>query len=182
MMTRGLRLEPAQIALAVATAVVLAANLYFGADYLAARQQRQSLTEQFGQLERSLQRLVAASAGAPTGSDGEVVGALAFPASPPGVELTDLVVRAARDSGVEVLSLRSVAVPNEIIGASTYRSVRVDVRLRADRDRLTGFFERIESGGMQSLVVDNLNLTGDGGRVEVGAQILAYATSGAATR
>jgi hypothetical protein len=176
-MTFGrLRLTPPQLALAVATALVLAANLYFGVGYVDARQQRWSLNDQFHKLVSSLQRLVAGQ-GETASPDGEVVGALAFPPSLPGVELTDLVIRSARDSGVEVLSLRSVAVPNEAIGTGTYRAVRVDVRLRADRGRLARFFDDVERGGLQSLVVDNLTVTSDGERDELVTQILAYATT-----
>lgn len=175
-MTLGrLRVNPQQIALAVATAIVLAGNVYFGVGYFDARRDQGALSDQFRRLELSLQRLVAAR---DSSTDSEAVGALRFPQNPPGVQLTDLIIRVARESGVEVLSLRTAAAPSEVIGSGTYRAARVDLRLRGDPERLSDFFDRIERGGLQSLVIDNLTITTDGGLSDLGVQILAYATTG----
>ena len=174
-MTFGrLTLTLPQIALAVATALVVAANVYFGVTYLDARQQQRALDHQYRGLEDALQTLVS-STGSPDGVG--QVGALAFPPSPPSVELTDLVIRSARDSGVEVVSLRSVAAPNEAIGGGEYRAVRVDVRLLGDGARLSDFFGRLEEGDLATLVVDNLTISSESGRAELTAQIVAYATN-----
>jgi hypothetical protein len=170
-----LRLTPVQTALAVAVALLIVANVAIGLSYLGGQDQKRALDTQYHTLETTLQRLVTGRDGAQS-TDDVTVAALAFPKNPPAVELTDLIIRAARESGLEVVSLHSAPVATEALGDGNYRVARVDLRLRGDGSRLAVFLDRIERAGLPTLVVDGLDLVRDGDALETSLQILSYAT------
>ncbi len=165
----SLRLSHAQIVLAVAGGLLLLVNFYMAVTYLGVQDQRNRLAGQLRLLETTLQGLQQAQA-AQSGA-----GDVAFPKNPPGVELTDAVVRAARESGTEVLGLHSSAVGTEQLDQGTYRVVKVNLRLRADQARLADFFARLEAGGVSTMVFDNIDVSSSGDQWEVSLDLLAYA-------
>ncbi len=165
----SLRLSHAQIVLAVAGGLLLLINVYMAASYLGVQDQRNRLAGQLRGLEANLQRLQQTQASPPGAGDA------AFPKNPPGIELTDAVVRAAQESGTEVLGLHSSAVGTEQLSQGTYRVVRVNLRLRSDQDRLADFFARLEAGGVSTMVFDNIDVSSAGDRWEVSLDLLAYA-------
>jgi len=169
----SLRLSQAQTVLVVAGALLLLTNLYLGISYLAAQDQKGRLASQYRTLERSLERLVAAWEAGPSGDLD--AGAPAFPKNPPGLELTDLALRAARETGVEVLGLHTSAVGAEQIGGGTYRVVKVSLRLRADPARLAAFFERVERAATPTMVFDNVDVVRGDETWEASLELLAYA-------
>jgi hypothetical protein len=159
----------------VAVGLLLVANVVIGLTYLGNQDQKRALNTQFHTLESSLLRFVAGRDGAPS-TDDVTVAALAFPKNPPAVELTDVIIRSARESGLEVISLHSAPIASEALGAGNYRVARVDLRLRGDSSRIALFLDRIERGGLPTLVVDGLDVIRDGDAFETSLQILSYAT------
>lgn len=173
----SLRLSHTQTVLAVAGVLLLLSNLYLGLSCLSAQDQRDQLLGQYQVLELSFQRLAGApepgSTAATEGSPADPI----FPKSPPGIELTDLVIRAARETGAEILGLHSSSVGTEQIGNGTYRVVRVDLRLRGDPGRLVGFFDRLERGATPTMVFDNIQVARGGEVWEMSLELLAYGQS-----
>jgi len=169
----SLRLSQAQTVLVVAGALLLLTNLYLGISFVTAQDQKGRLASQYRALEQSLERLVAAREADPSEDLG--ASAPAFPKNPPSLELTDLAVRAARETGVEVLGLHTSTVGTEQLGSGTYRVVKVSLRLRADPARLAAFFERVERAATPTMVFDNVDVVRADETWEASLELLAYA-------
>lgn len=162
------RLSPLQAALAVAAGLLLLTNFYLGARYFESLGQRDQLATQYLALDRAFRNLtdnagLASAVSAP------------FPKSPPGIDLAESVVRAARETGNEVLGFQSSAVGTDQIGSGSYRVVKLTLRLRSGPTTLARFFEQIEKSGFTSLVFDNIDVTANGDRWDVSVDMLTYA-------
>lgn len=150
----SLKLSQAQTVLAVAVGLLLAADVYLGLSYLSAQDQKLRLEGQYRSLEQSLARLVGPS----RSEDALVSAGPAFPKDPPGIQLTDLVIRTAQETGTEILGMHSSAVVTEQIGSGTYRAMKINIRLRGEPRRLAAFFDRLERGAVPTMVFDNIDV------------------------
>ena len=169
-MTRGL--GSAQLALAVAVAVLLLGNLYLVGAYLSAQDQKSRLAGQSGVLEQSIQRLQ------PDATPTRLAPADAFPAELPRIELADVLLSAASEAGAEVVSLRTAPVTTERVGTGTYRVMRTSVRLRADSYQLVAFFNAIERFALPAMTLDNIETTRVDGGWDVMLDAVVYARGG----
>jgi hypothetical protein len=157
-----------QTALAIAAAILLGTSLYLGAGLLDSLGQRDVLSGQLQGLERAFAAL--------TSSPGQSPATEApFPKAPPGIDLADAIVRAARETGNEVLGFQASAVGSDQIGSSTYRVVKLTLRLRSGPTTLARFFEQVERSGLATLVFDNIDVTSSGDRWDVSVDLLTYA-------
>ncbi len=165
------RLTPVQTALAIAAGILLAASVYLGLGLAASLDQRDQLAAQLQSLEQTFATLT-------TGSSQTQSVEAPFPKAPPGIDLADAVVKAARESGNEVLGFQSSAVGSDQVGSGTYRVVKLTLHLRSDPASLAKFFDRVEQSGITTLVFDNIDATSNGDRWDVSVDLLTYAQSG----
>ncbi len=165
------RLTPVQTALATAAAILIAASVYLGAGFVESLSQRDQLAGQLTSLERTFDTLTSGS-----GQTQSVEPP--FPKAPPGIDLADAVVRAARETGNEVLGFQSSAVGSDQVGSGNYRVVKLTLRLRSGPASLSRFFDQVERSGIGTLVFDNIDATSNGERWDVSVDLLTYAQSG----
>lgn len=162
------RLTPVQTALAIAAGILLAATVYLGFGFSESLGQRDQLAGQLRSLERAFDTLT-------SGSDQSQSVEAPFPKAPPGIDLADAVVKAARETGNEVLGFQASAVGSDQVGSGTYRVVKLTLRLRSGPTSLARFFDRVERSGIATLVFDNIDVTANGDRWDVSVDLLTYA-------
>lgn len=162
------RLTPVQTALAIAAAILLATSVLLGATYIESLAQRDQVAGQLQSLERAFASLTA-------GSSQSQSAEAPFPAAPPGIDLADAIVRAARETGNEVLGFQASAVGSDQVGSGTYKVVKLTLRLRSGPTTLARFFDRVEQSGLATLVFDNIDVTAIGDRWDVSVDLLTYA-------
>lgn len=97
-----------------------------------------------------------------------------FPEQPPSVELVGLLVKSAKDAGVELGNLQVTSVEQEKVGGSSYNVMRHRLQFRGTPSQLAGFISRVEKGGFKSLVLNNLSLSPRGTSWEARVDMYLY--------
>lgn len=82
----------------------------------------------------------------------------AFPEQVPSVSVVALLVKAAKETGVELSNLQVLVVEQEKLGNNNYNVLRQRLQARGTPMQLTGFLNRLEKGEFRSLVMNNLAL------------------------
>ena len=165
------RLTPVQTALAIAAGILLVAGVFLAVGFGESLGQRDQLASQLKSLEGAFDTLTAGS------SQAQVVES-PFPKAPPGIDLADAIVKAARETGNEVMGFQASAVGSDQVGSGTYRVVKLTLRLRSGPTSLAKFFDQVERSGTATLVFDNIDVTSSGDRWDVSVDLLTYAQSG----
>lgn len=85
-----------------------------------------------------------------------------FPEQVPSVEVVALLVKASKETGVELSNLQVLATEQEKVGNNSYSVLRQRLQLRGSPAQVTGFMSRLEKGEFRSLVVNNIALVPKG--------------------
>jgi len=99
----------------------------------------------------------------------------AFPRDPPELDLSTLVLTSAAASGVSVGPVQTSPIGTEKIGSGTYRTVTVSLTITGTLPQILNFFDRVEQGGLRTVVFDNIRLTPEQGRYTAQLEVIAYA-------
>ncbi len=81
-----------------------------------------------------------------------------FPEQAPSVDVVALLVKASRETGLELSNFQVLAVEQEKLGNNNYSVLRQRLQVRGTPIQLTGFLNRLEKGEFRSLVVNNVAL------------------------
>lgn len=99
-----------------------------------------------------------------------------FPEQVPSVEVVALLVKASRETGVELSNLQVLAVEQEKVGNNNYSVLRQRLQARGTPSQVTGFMSRLEKGEFRSLVVNNIALVPKGIAWEARMDMYIYST------
>ena len=102
----------------------------------------------------------------------------AFPQNPPNLDLTSLVLTSASASGVSTGAIQVATQGNEKIGSNTYRTISMNLSVTGTLPQVLDFFDRVERGGVHTLVFDNMRLDPGDGRWTSTLQLVVYAQPG----
>ncbi len=96
---------------------------------------------------------------------------VSIPGEPPSVELVALLVKASKETGVELGNLQVTSVEQEKVGNSSYNVMKQRLQFRGNPSQLAQFMNRVENGGFKSLIANNLSVAPKGntweGRVDL---------------
>jgi hypothetical protein len=170
-----LTLTPIQRVLAAGCAALFIIMLVLGFEYLDAGGRKAGLERQLATLQSSIDR---ANAAAASGNGDVFVTDPAFPNAPPNLELASIVLNGATGSGVTTGPLQATTQGTDKIGANTYRTVTMNISISGTLPQILDFFDRVERGGIHTLVFDNIHVDSVAGRWTVQLQLIAYAQPG----
>lgn len=148
--------------------IALNGILYYS--YHSSNQERARLQQQLTRIENAVRRLQA--------NPGVLAGSEPFPRTVPAVELSELILRAAQEHNLELLTMQTALGGTEKIGQGTYRAVRLSLALRGSPDQMIGFFAAIENGPVSTWVFDDIQLSPAGGTWDLTCELSAYALPG----
>lgn len=97
-----------------------------------------------------------------------------FPEQAPNVDLVALVVKASKDSGVELSNVQVLAVEQEKLGANNYTVMRQRLNLKGTPPQISSFVNRLEQGQFRTLVFNNVSLVPKGNIWEVRMDLYTY--------
>jgi hypothetical protein len=156
--------------LALALVVVAAILGYLYYDNLG---KKADLTRQLDALQGTVAKLNGSGS-----ADDPLLFSPAFPARPPNLELAGVVLDSATASGVTASSMQSTTLGTDKVGDNTYRTVTMNLTVTGTLGQVLDFFDRVERGGMRTIVFDNMHVEPGNGRWTVQLQIIAYAQPG----
>ena len=169
-------LSPLQRFLAVTSLSLIVIAIVFGFQYVDAGGRKADLARRLTTLQGSIDR---ANLAAANGQGGDVLLTQpAFPANPPNLELASVVLNSASASGVTTGPLQATTQSSDKIGSNTYRTVTMNASISGSLPQILDFFDRIERGGIHTLVFDNIHIESVTGRWTVQLQLVAYAQPG----
>lgn len=171
-----LALTPLQRFLTGAVLAIFLVSVVLGYEYLANEGRKADLEHRLATLQTTVDK-INASAKAGDGSDPYLTTA-AFPATPPNLDLATLVLSSASQSGVATGPLGVAAQGTEKVGNNTYRTMTMTLTVSGTLPQVLDFFDRVERGGLHTLVFDNLHLTPADGRWTADVQLTVYAQPG----
>jgi hypothetical protein len=157
------------LAIAVITAIV-------GYEYLANLAHRAELARQLATLQATVDKINAASASGQ--GDDPLLHEPAFPAQPPNLQLAGVVLDSATVSGVTTGILQSTTLGTDKVGDNTYRTVTLNLTVTGTLPQVLDFFDRVERGGIRTVVFDNMRVEPSNGKWTVQLQLIAYAQPG----
>jgi hypothetical protein len=150
--------------------------IVFGFQYLDASGRKADLARRLATLQGTVDRANLAIARGQ--GDDVLLTQPAFPANPPNLELASIVLNSASASGVNTGPLQATSQATDKIGSNTYRTITLNVSISGSLPQVLDFFDRIERGGIHTLVFDNIHVESVTGRWTVQLQLLAYAQPG----
>jgi hypothetical protein len=74
--------------------------------------------------------------------------------------------------------MQSTTLGTDKVGDNTYRTVTMNLTVTGTLGQVLDFFDRVERGGMRTIVFDNMHVEPANGRWTVQLQIIAYAQPG----
>src|SRR4051812_2422241 len=150
---------------------LFAIMLVMGFEYLDAGGRKAGLERQLATLQSSIDR---ANLDAATGNGDVLLTDPAFPSAPPNLELASIVLNGAAASGVTTGPLQATTQGTDKIGSNTYRTVTLNISISGTLPQILDFFDRVEHGGIHTLVFDNIHVDSVVGRWTVQLQLIAY--------
>jgi hypothetical protein len=159
---------------AIVALVAIAAIL--GYEYYGTLARKAELARQLTTLQTTVDKLNAAAASS-QGSD-PLLHDPAFPPDPPNLQLAGIVLDSATSSGVTAGSLQSTTLGTDKIGDNTYRTVSMNLTVTGTLPQVLDFFDRVERGGIRTIVFDNMRVEPSNGSWSVQIQLIAYAQPG----
>ena len=169
-------LSPLQRFLAGTSLSLILIAIVFGFQYVDASGRKADLARRLATLQGTIDRAnLTVSNG--QGSD-VLLTQPAFPANPPILELASAVLNSASASGVNTGPLQATSQNTDKIGSNTYRTVTMNASISGSLPQILDFFDRIERGGIHTLVIDNIHVESVTGRWTVQLQLIAYAQPG----
>ena len=168
--------NPLQRFLAGTSLALIVIAIVFGFQYVDAGGRKADLARRLATLQGTIDR---ANLALTNGQGNDVLLTQpAFPANPPNLELASVVLNSASASGVNTGPLQATTQGTDKIGANTYRTVTLNVSISGSLPQILDFFDRIERGGIHTLVFDNIHVESITGRWTVQLQLIAYAQPG----
>jgi hypothetical protein len=169
-------LSPTQRFLAGATLAILVVTVLLGLQYFDNVGRKDDLNRRLAALQATVDRINAATAAGENGVP--LLTTPAFPQNPPNLDLASVILASASASGVSTGTLDATTQGTEKVGANTYRTVATTVTINGTLPRLLDFFDRVERGGVHTLVFDNMHADATEGRWTIQVQLIAYAQPG----
>ncbi|HLH72137.1 MAG TPA: hypothetical protein VKX96_02555 [Chloroflexota bacterium] len=166
-------LTPFQKFLAGASMALLVFCAIVGYQYSVEQSQKAELNARLASLQSTINKINAAEA---NGND-PLLRNPAFPADPPNLDLASVILSSAAASGVQASPFQAVSGQPEKIGNDTYRTITVNLIITGSLPQVLNFFDRVEQGGVRSLVFDNMQVQLVNGRWTVQMELIAYAQS-----
>lgn len=152
--------------------VVVAAAL--GYQYVVALQQRAVLLGRLANLQATVDKLNQRAAK----GDDPLLRDPAFPVKPLNLELAGIVLDSAAASGVSTGALQSTTLATEKVGANAYRTATLNLTVTGAFPQILDFFDRVERGGIRTVVFDNIHVEPSNDRWTVQLQLIAYSQPG----
>ena len=168
--------SPMQRLLAGGCLALIAIAIVLGFQYMDAGGRKADLVKRLATLQGTIERANLAQA------SGDASDALltdpAFPPAPPNLQLASVVLNSAANSGVTTGPLQATTQGTDKIGVNTYRTVTLSVGVSGSLPQILDFFDRIERGGIHTVVFDNIHVDVAAGRWTTQLQLIAYAQPG----
>ncbi len=169
-------LTPVQRFLAGLSLALLAVTALLFFQYLDDLGRKNDLSRRLAALQQTIDRVNAAAA---SGADSDpLLHTPAFPANPPNLDLASVVLSSAAASGVALGPLQATTQGTDKVGANLYRTVTMSVTVTGTLPQILDFFDRVERGGVRTLVFDNIHAEPVDGRWTVQMQLVVYAQPG----
>ena len=168
-----LALSTFQKFLAGATMALLVFSAILGYQYNSEQSQKAELEARLASLQSTISKINAEEA---NGNDPLLIKP-AFPANPPNLDLASIVLSSAAASGVQASPFQAVSGQPDKVGNDTYRTIIVDLTITGSLPQILNFFDRVEQGGVRSLVFDNMHVESINGKWTVQMELIAYAQS-----
>jgi hypothetical protein len=169
-------LTPFQRFLGGAIVAIVAIAAVLGYEYYGTLARKAELARQLTTLQTTVDKLNATAASS-QGSD-PLLHDPAFPAEPPNLQLAGIVLDSATSSGVSAGNLQSTTLGTDKIGDNTYRTVSMNLTVTGTLPQVLDFFDRVERGGIRTIVFDNMRVEPSNGSWSVQIQLIAYAQPG----
>ena len=169
-------LSPTQRFLAGASLAVLVVAVLLGLQYLDNVGRKADLLRRLTTLQATVDRFNAATAAGE--NNDPLLATAAFPQNPPNLDLASVILASASASGVSTGTLDATTQGTEKIGVNTYRTIATTITITGTLPRVLDFFDRVERGGVHTLVFDNIHADTTEGHWTVRVQLIAYAQPG----
>jgi hypothetical protein len=169
-------LTPVQRFLGGAIVALVAIAVILGYEYYGTLARKAELARQLTTLQATVDKINAIAAANP-GND-PLLHEAAFPAQPPNLQLAGIVLDSATTSGVAAGSLQSTTLGTDQVGNNTYRTVTMNLTVTGTLPQVLAFFDRVERGGIRTIVFDNMHVEPSNGKWTVQIQLTAYAQPG----
>ncbi|HUX86745.1 MAG TPA: hypothetical protein VMW65_07060 [Chloroflexota bacterium] len=168
-----LALSSVQKFMAGATMALLVFSAILGYQYNSEQSQKAELEARLASLQATISKINVEEA---NGND-PLLAKPAFPVDPPNLDLASIVLSSSAASGVQSSPFQAVSSQPEKVGNDTYRTITVDLTIVGTLPQVLNFFDRVEQGGVRSLVFDNMHVESVNGKWTVQMQLIAYAQS-----
>jgi hypothetical protein len=169
-------LNPAQRFLAGAILAFAVISAIVGYEYVTNLAHKAELARQLSTLQATVDKINASTAAGQ--GDDPLLHEPAFPAQPPNLQLAGVVLDSATASGVTTGSLQSTTLGTDKVGENTYRTVTLNLTVTGTLPQVLDFFDRVERGGIRTVVFDNMRVEPSNGKWTVQLQLVAYAQPG----
>jgi hypothetical protein len=169
-------LTPFQRFLAGTGVAVLVVAAILGYVYLNNEARKATLEKQLATLQATVDKINQAN------TAGDLTDPLlttpAFPANPPNLDLATIVLNSAAQSGVTTGPLQATTQGTEKVGNNTYRTVSMNLTISGSLPEILDFFDRVERGGIRTLVFDNIQVDPSSDHWIAQMQLIVYAQPG----
>jgi hypothetical protein len=144
-----------------------------GYEYYGTLARKAELARQLGTLQATVDK-INATAASDQGND-PLLHEAAFPPQPPNLQLAGIVLDSANASGVSAGTLQSTTLGTDKVGDNVYRTVTLNLTISGTLPQVLDFFDRVERGGIRTIVFDNMHVEPSNGKWTVQIQLTAYA-------
>jgi hypothetical protein len=169
-------LTPLQRFLGGATLAMFVVAAILGYEYYQQLARKTELTHQLATLQTTVDKINAAAAS--DQSSDPLLHEPAFPLQPPNLQLAGIVLDSATASGVSAGTLQSTTLGTDKVGDNVYRTVTMNLTITGTLPQVLDFFDRVERGGIRTIVFDNMHVEPSDGKWTVQIQLTAYAQPG----
>lgn len=159
-----------------AVVAVILMSMIVGYLYLANEGKKADLNRRLATLQSTVDE-INQSARQADGSD-PYLAEPAFPQTPPNLDLATLVLASASRSGVTTGGFQVTSQGTEKVGKNPYRTMTMTLTVAGTLTQVLDFYDRVERGGVHTLVFDNMRLDPSDGRWTAQMQLVVYAQPG----
>ncbi len=165
-----------QRVLAGACLIILVICADVGFQYVSNQSEKTDVTRRLAALQATVDKINASTAAGD--ANDPLLTTPAFPQNPPNLDLASLVLTSAAQSGVTTGPLQATSQSSDKVGNNTYRSVTMSVTAAGSLPQILDFFDRMERGGIKTLVFDNIQVDPSTSRWTAQMSVVVYAQPG----